>query len=120
MGILGTIITLVIIVGVCRLLRSLFKAVDWIVYLLVLAVFIITWITDGFWIGLLAGIVGSVVAVFLFGMGGGTEVKRFGHTYTLTCSECGYEDLEIMVHTEVGVVTRCRRCGKVANHVLRH
>ncbi|MEE0266612.1 MAG: hypothetical protein UD103_01340 [Bacteroidales bacterium] len=98
----------------------MFKAVDWIVYLLVLAVFIITWITDGFWLGLLAGIVGSVVAVFLFGMGGGTEVKRFGHTYTLTCSECGYEDLEITEHTEVGVVTRCRRCGKVDNYVLRH
>ncbi len=120
MGILGWIIILVVVSIICRILRSLFQAVDWIVYLLILAAFIFIWITKGFWWGLLAGIIGSVVATFLFGMGGGTKVSKFGHTYTLTCKDCGYDDLEITTDTEVGVVTRCKRCGKVQAHILRH
>ncbi|MBO7277238.1 MAG: hypothetical protein J6U84_04680 [Bacteroidales bacterium] len=53
-------------------------------------------------------------------MGGGTKVSKFGHTYTLTCKDCGYDDLEITTDTEVGVVTRCKRCGKVQAHIMRH
>lgn len=120
MGFLGWAITLVIAAIVCRALRSAFKAIDWIVYLLVLAAFITVWITDGFWMGLLAGVIGCVAVSLLFGIGSGTEVRKFGHKYTLSCEECGYDNLEITAHTELGVVTRCKRCGQVCHHTLNH
>lgn len=120
MGFIGWIIALVVISIVCRALRSIFKVVDWIAYLIVLAAFVIVWITNGFWMGLLAGIIGCVVVAILFNIGGGTEVKMFGHTYTLECDKCGYDHLEILEYTEVGVRVRCKRCGKESFFILRH
>ena len=113
-------IILVIAAVVCRALRSIFVAIDWIVYLFVLVAFIVVWITDGFWSGLLTGVIGCVVVGLLFGIGGGTEVRKFGHKYTLSCKKCGYDHLEITAHTELGVITRCRRCGEVCHHKLNH
>lgn len=118
MGFIGWGIILIVVAIICRALRSAFKAIDWIVYLFVLAAFIIVWITDGFWMGLLAGIIGCVIVSLLFGIGGGTEIRKFGHKYTLTCGECGYDHLEITKHTDIGVITRCKRCGNVCHHTL--
>lgn len=120
MGFIGWAIALVIVAIICRALRATFEAIDWIVYILVLAAFVIVWITDGFWMGLLTGVIGSVAVSLLFGIGSGTEVRKFGHKYTLTCNKCGYDDLEITTHTDDGVITRCKRCGKVCHHTLNH
>lgn len=120
MGFIGWTIVLIVVAILCRILRSIFEAIDWIVYLLVLAAFIIVWITDGFWMGLLAGFIGCVAVSLLFGIGSGTEVRKFGHKYTLSCDKCGYDNLEITAHTDDGVVTRCRRCGQVCHHTLNH
>lgn len=120
MGFIGWAIVLVVVAIICRALRAVFEAIDWIVYLFVLAAFIIVWITDGFWMGLLAGVIGCVVVSLLFGIGGGTEVRKFGYKYTLTCDKCGYDHLEITAHTNDGVVTRCKRCDHVCHHTLNH
>lgn len=120
MGILGWAIVLIVASIVCRVLRAAFKVVDWIVYLFVLGAFIYVWINDGFWMGLITGIIGCIVVSLLFGIGSGTEVRKFGHKYTLSCNNCGYDDLEITSHTELGVVTRCRRCGEICHHTLNH
>lgn len=120
MGLIGWIILLVATVIICRALRAAFRAVDWIVYILVAAAFIAVWITDGFWMGLLAGFIGFIAAVFLFGIGSGTTVRKFGHKYTLTCHNCGYDSLEIVEHTDDGVISRCRRCDYVCHHRLNH
>ena len=69
MGILGLIIALIIIAIICRALRARFKVVDNIVYLSILATFIITWISDGFWMGLLYAFCASLIGVLFFGMG---------------------------------------------------
>ena len=120
MGFLGSIITLIIIGIICRALRARFKAVDWIAYLFILAVFILTWIEDGFWIGLLSGFFSLIIVVLVLGMGGGTEIKRFGYKYMLVCKECGYEKLEILDDTGDMINTRCKRCGYTQEHILNH
>ncbi len=120
MGFIIWVIGMIIVALICRALRSSFKAVDWIVGLIVLAFFIITWINDGFWMALLAGFLGLIATFFLFGIGGGTQVRKFGYTYTLKCNECDYDHLEIIGHTDYGVVTRCKRCKNVCNHTLNH
>lgn len=120
MRLIGWAIVLVVVAIICRALRAVFKAVDSIIYICVLAAFIIVWITDGFWMGLLAGVIGCIVVYLLFGIGGGTEVRKFGHKYALKCNECGYDHLEITAHTDDGVVTRCKRCGHICCHTLNH
>ena len=120
MGFFGWIIILAVAAIVCRLLRSIWQAIDWIAYLLVLILFIAVWISEGFWAGLLAGFLGCIAVARLFGINVGTEVRKFGHTYTLTCDDCGYDNLEIKEHTELGVVTRCKRCGHICHHTLNH
>lgn len=120
MGFIGWAIVLIVVVIICRALRAVFKAIDWIVYLFVLAAFIIVWIMDGFWMGLLAGAIGCVAVSLLFGIGGGTEIRKFGYKYTLTCDKCGYDHLEITAHTDDGVITRCKRCGHVCHYTLNH
>lgn len=120
MGFIGWVILLIVLAAICRALRSVFKAVDWIVFLLIFAAFIIVWITEGFWMGLIILFIGSAIAGILFGIGGGTEVHKFGYKYTLTCDKCGYDHLEIIDEDELGVTTRCKRCGDVQGHILRH
>ena len=120
LGFWGWTIVLVIISLICRGLRSIFEAVDWIAYLLPWAAFIIVWISEGFWAGLLYGIIGCIAISLLFGIGGGTQIRKFGRRYTLTCDKCGYEHLKITEETDLGVVTRCRRCGQVCYHMLNH
>lgn len=120
MGLVLWIIVLVAIALICRALRSKFQAVDWIAYLLVLVLFIVEWISEGFWMGLLVGFIGCVAIALFFGIGGGTEVRMFGHKYTLTCDDCGYNHLEILERNEYGVTTRCKRCGRVTFHILNH
>ena len=120
MSLIGWIIVLFVVSIICRLLRSLSEVVDYIAYLIVLAAFIIVWINAGFWFGLLAGFVGMIAIYLLFGIGSGTEVKKFGRKYTLSCKDCGYDDLEILEENEVGVCTRCKRCGKVCFYTLNH
>ncbi|MBO7226866.1 MAG: hypothetical protein J6V33_04720 [Bacteroidales bacterium] len=120
MGFWGWIIVLFITSIICRIIRSRFEAIDWIVYLLVFVVAVFVWIFNGFWMGLLALIVGSIAATLLFGMGGGTKVNKFGHNYTLECDSCGYDKLDIIEHTELGVITRCPRCKRICHHTLNH
>lgn len=120
MEIIGGILLLIAIMFICRVLRAAFWAVDWIVYILIAAAFVLIWITNGFWMGLLAGVIGLVAARLLFSIGGGTEVRKFGHKYTLTCHNCGYGDLEIVEHTDDGVISRYRRCDYVCHHRLNH
>lgn len=120
MGFIGWIVVLVVVAIICRALRSVFEAIDWIAYLFVLAAFIIVWIAEGFWMGLLAGFIGCIAMSLLFGIGSGTEVRKFGNKYTLSCDKCGYGNLEITEHTDRGVVTRCKRCGQVCHYTLNH
>lgn len=120
MGFFGWIIILVLISIVCRFLRAMFEVVDYIAYIMLLVVFVGTWIGNGFWAALLAGFIGLIVITFVFGIGGGTEVRRFGHKYTLNCGHCNYGDLEIQEDTEDGVWVRCRRCGRTSHHKLNH
>lgn len=87
---------------------------------LVLILFVGIWVSEGFWSALLAGFLGCLAIVLLFGIGSGTEVRKFGHKYTLTCDKCGYDNLEITEHTDLGVVTRCKRCGQICHHILNH
>lgn len=70
--------------------------------------------------GLLAGVIGCVAVSLLFGIGGGTDVRMFGNKYTLTCSECGYDHLDIIGRDDDGGTTRCKRCGDVVRHTLNH
>ena len=120
---MGIIVWLIVLFGVaviCRVLRARYQAIDWIVYLIVFGVAIMTWITEGFWMALLSFFIGAIIAKVLFGMGGGTTVHKFGHDYELECKECGYDDLEIIDENEIGVNTRCKRCGAVCFHRLLH
>lgn len=120
MGFIGWAISIVVVAIICRALRSIWEAVDWIAYLLVLILFIGIWVSEGFWAALLAGFLGCLAIALLFGIGSGTEVRKFGHKYTLTCNKCGYDNLEITEHTDLGVVTRCKRCGQICHHILNH
>ena len=84
MGFIGWAIVLVVVAIICRALRSIWEAIDWIACLLVLIIFIGIWVSEGFWAALLAGFLGCVAIAFLFGIGSGTEVRKFGHKYTLS------------------------------------
>lgn len=123
LGLIGSIIALIVIAIICRALRARFKVVDIIVTLSMLATFIITWIFDGFWMGLLYFFCAALIARLFFGIGGsstGTTVRKFGYEYTLKCKKCRYEDLEILEHTDDGVITQCKRCGYTQGHILNH
>lgn len=120
MGFILCAILLVVLAVVCRALRAKFEAVDWIVWLPVLAAFIIVWIIEGFWMGLLILLIGGVAVEILFGISDGTVVHRFGYKYTLTCTKCGYDHLKIIDEDEQGVTTRCKRCGAKHYHPLIH
>ena len=120
LGLIGSIIALIIIAIICRALRARFKVVDYIVGLSMLATFIITWISDGFWMGLLYFFCAALIARLFFGMGGGTTVQKFGHEYTLKCKKCMYEDLEILEQTDDGVITQCKRCSYTSYRTLLH
>ena len=87
MGLFGWIIILAVAALICRALRSIWEAVDWIAYLSVLILFIVAWVSEGFWTALLVGVLGSIAITFLFGIGSGTEVRKFGHKYTLSCEK---------------------------------
>lgn len=120
MGLFGWIIILAVTALICRGLRSIWVAVDDIAYVSVLILFIVVWVSEGFWTALLAGFLGFLAITFLFGIGSGTEVRKFGNKYTLKCEKCGYDKMEIMEHTDFGVVARCKRCGQVCNYTLNH
>ncbi len=120
MGFLGWLAILALLALICRALRSLWKSVDLIIGILILIVIVVVWICEGFWYALLALFICGIISQLFFGMGSGTEVRKFGHKYTLSCNECGYDNLEITEHTQDGVITRCKRCGQICHHTLNH
>ena len=48
MGFWGWLIILAVVALICRALRSIWEAVDWVAYLLVLILFIVIWVSEGF------------------------------------------------------------------------
>ena len=77
MGFIGWAISIVVVAIICRVLRSIWEAVDWIVYLLVFILFVGIWISEGFWAALLAGFLGCLAITLLFGFGSGTDGRKF-------------------------------------------
>lgn len=116
----GWAMILLTIAVIGRLLRSQFEIVDGIICIIVIIASIIVWISNGFWMGVLTFFGGSFCFGLLFGMGGDTQIRRYGHRYTLKCDKCGYEKLTIVEEFEGGVTTKCKRCGDVVAHILNH
>jgi len=119
MGFLGTVIVLVIIGFILRVLRSIFVWLDYIAYALIFICSIIVWISDGFGPALITFFGGAIAISLLFGIGSKTEIRKFGHKYSLECSKCGYGNLEIIRDENDVVITKCKRCGQV-EHTLNH
>lgn len=120
MGFFGVLILLVIISLILRALRSIFVWIDFIAYAILIIVPIIMWISEGFWPALITFFGAAIAISLLFGIGSKTEIHRFGHKYSLECSECGYGNLEILREEDNVVVTKCKRCGQVCAHTLNH
>lgn len=114
----GVLILLVITSIVLRILRSFFVWIDYIAYALIIIPPIIIWVQEGFWQALLALVLIGIAVTLLFGLGDSHEVRRGRLKWSLTCSKCGYGDLEILAEDESHVLTKCKRCGAMANHTL--
>ena len=115
---IGLIILLLVVVGLLigmRALRLAFVWFDKVLIGIVILVPIILGLISGIWYAIGAFLVLSVVVFKLLGMGGGTVIRRGKYTWTLKCSACSYDDLEILNETEDRVTTKCNRCGKVTN-----
>lgn len=120
MGFWGVLALLVVVSIILRVLRSFFVWIDYIAYALIIIPSIVIWVQEGFWWALVAFFLIGIVIVLLFGLGDSQEVRRGRYKWSLTCSECGFGDLEILKEDESYVVTKCKRCGKVAGHILNH
>jgi hypothetical protein len=103
---------------VLRILRRLFKWVDYLIWAIMVIVPIIAWISEGFIVGVVTFFGVAIAASLLGGFGNKTEIRRFGHKYSLNCEECGYDSLEIIGEEDNVVVTKCKRCGNVCSHIL--
>ena len=115
------IILILIVVGLIIAMRALRQAFAWfdkVLIGLVILVPIILGLTAGIWYAIGALFALLFVVFNWLGLGGGTVVKRGRHQWTLKCSDCGYDDLEILNETENQVTTKCRRCGQVCTTIL--
>ena len=117
----GLIILLLVVVGLLigmRALRLAFVWFDKVLIAIVILVPIILGLISGIWYAIGAFVVLSLVVFNWLGLVGGTVVRRGRHQWTLKCSDCGYDDLEILNETENQVTTKCRRCGQVCTTIL--
>lgn len=115
------IILILIVVGLIIAMRALRKAFAWfdkVLIGLVILVPIILGLTAGIWYAIGALFALLFVVFNWLGLGGGTVVKRGRHQWTLKCSECNYDDLEILNETKNQVTAKCRRCGKIMTYIL--
>lgn len=118
---IGLIILILVVIGLLigmRALRVAFVWFDKVLIGIVILVPIILGLISGIWYGIGAFVVLSLVVFKWLGLGGGTVVRRGKHTWTLNCSACRYDDLEILDETADQVTTKCNRCGKVTHTTL--
>lgn len=123
MGFWGELAIFAVVALILRALRAHYIWVDYVAYALgciLLGGSIYIWVSDSFWGALLTFILGSIVLYLLFGIGSTTDIERFGRTYSLECSECGYGGLEIVADNYDTVTTKCKRCGAVYDCTLNH
>lgn len=114
-GLIIFIVVMVVISLVLRLLREMFKWVDYVAWAFVaigLLMFILGWINAGFWTGLLSGGTIMLVTGWMFGLGENT-IERNGTEGTLDdCKKCNYNKVRIIEDYGDYFITQCPRCGK--------
>lgn len=118
---IGLIILILVVIGLLigmRALRLAFVWFDKVLIGIVILVPIILGLISGIWYAIGAFSVLSLVVFKFLGMGEGTVIRRGKYTWTLKCSACRYDDLEILDETADRVTTKCNRCGKVTHTTL--
>ena len=118
MDLVGVLAIMAVVAIVVRILRRMFKWVDYIIIANMILTPIIVGISEGWGAGIIAFFGTAFFSSLLFGVGNKTEIRKFGHKYSLECSECGYEKLEILQEEDNIVVTKCKRCETVCSHIL--
>lgn len=103
---------------VLRILRRMFKWVDYLIIAIMIIVPIIVGISEGLGAGILTFFGTAFILGLLTGIGSKTEIRRFGNKYSLECRECGYGGLKILNEEDNIVLTKCKRCGTVCSHIL--
>lgn len=114
----GVIAILAVVVIVLRILRHLFKWVDYLIIAIMIIFPIIVGISEGLVVGIITFFVTAAALSALVGVGNKMEIHRFGYKYSLECKECGYEKLKILHEEGNVIVTKCKRCGNVYTHIL--
>ncbi len=118
MAFIGIIVGLLIVALILQGLRRVFTWIDWIYYILALgAMFIlpiVVWIMESFWAALGVFFISLFSCGFigwLMGMYKTVTVNHFGDKYTLECSNCQYNDIDIISNEYDYCDYECPRCG---------
>lgn len=111
---------LAVVVIILRILRRLFKWVDYLIIAIMIIAPIIVGLSEGLVVGIITFLVTAAALSALVGIGNKTEIRRFGYKYSLECKECGYEKLKILREEDNVIVTKCKRCGNVCSHILEN
>jgi hypothetical protein len=111
-----TIIGLIVAYLMLRVIRELWKHSDTFFAAIGILAVAAIWIFSGFWNALIFLIGYFIIYGFL--LGSDTTVSTDKGTYTIRCSECDYNHVEIKYQDNIQVVWHCPRCGKDGVSIL--
>lgn len=110
MNFLGLILTLVIISLLIRFLRSMFKFVDYLCYIYIIAVPAVVWYNHNIWWALGIGFLNLLLTQIMTGIFNQTEIERYGKIFSCHCEKCGYGNVDIIGEEGNYITIECRRC----------
>lgn len=114
----------ILVCFILRYLRKKYSFVDYLLSFLLLGIPILFWIIYGFWYALGSFFVLAICCRFLVGLSF-DETKVYidaNHKeyYKLgNCSECGYNDLEILEFEDDYIRAKCKRCGNIIRYNIK-
>lgn len=109
---IGFIISLVVAAVIVRALRARYEWIDGLFYIILIILFIATWIVANFWWALGVGVVGGILVSLLLGLGHEEKLEVNGKTYTFECEECGYNRVNVTYMGNNVAHVKCPRCGR--------
>ena len=96
---------------VLRMLRRVTKIVDTISYLLILGIFIYSWVNNGILSAIIVGIISAIIILYMTGITSETTIRRYGKKYKFECERCNFNDVDIIDDNGNIITIECPRCG---------
>lgn len=105
------VIGAILVSFVLRMLRRVTKIVDTISYLLILGIFIYSWVNNGILSAIIVGIISAIIILYMTGITSETTIRRYGKKYKFECERCNFNDVDIIDDNGNIITIECPRCG---------